>query len=219
MTVEITTRGLQELIDYFDRLPEIVAQAEVLAVNAGARFAHTAGSRGIREQVNFKSGYLGSAASGGNDRLGIARYAKKGDTEAVLVARTRPTSLATFVQGSKTVGKRTPGRAVRVKVAAGGSEVKMPGAWLMRLKAGKVLDDETSNLGLAIRLKPGQTINKRVLPAGVRVGEKGGRASSMMMLYGPSVAQVFNTVAQDIEGPVSTRVEDEFIRQYERLSR
>lgn len=216
MTVEITTRGLEEALAYFERLPSIAEEAAVLAVNAGARFGHTAGSRGIREQVALPARYLGSAAQGGNDRLRIAKFAKAGNAEAIIRGRERPTSLTRFVTGSKALGRRTKGRPVQVKVSTKGGTVAMPGAWLMRLKSGKVLDDETSNLGLALRLKPGQRINKREFPAGVS-SEKG-KASGLMMLYGPSVAQVFRDVARDIEGPVSTKVESEFVRQFERLS-
>lgn len=224
MTVEITTRGLDSLLAYFKRLPSIAAEAEVLAVNDGIRFAHTAASRGIRDQVNFPARYLGAAASGGNDRLKIVKYAKEGDAEAVLRGRERPTSLARFVVGSKATGKRTAGRAVRVKVSAKGGAVTMPGAWLMRLKAGKVLDDDTFNLGLAVRLKSAQSINKRSFVRAfgeAGFGEKPGKLQfgRMYMLYGPSVAQVFDDVAVDIEGPVSTRVEAQFVRQFERLSK
>lgn len=224
MTVEVTTRGLDSIIERLHGLPETIERAETLAVNAGVRYAHTAASRGIREQVNLPARYLGSAASGGNDRLKITKYAKPGDPEAVIRGRERPTSLARFVVGSKTLGKRTPGRPVRVKVSAKGSAKTMPGAWLMRLRAGRVLDDDTFNVGLAVRLKPGESINKREFVntfGDYEFGEnrRSPRAGRMYMLYGPSVAQVFDDVAVDIEGPVSTRVEAEFVRQFERLNK
>lgn len=212
MSVEVATRGLDSLVSFFERLPKIAEEASVLAVNAGARFAHTAGSKGIREQVAFTARYLGSATDGGNARLGIVKKARGGDVEAVVRGRERPTSLARFAVGTKTLGRRTSGRPVRVKVSARGSAKALPGAWLMRLRQGGVLDDENFNVGLAIRLKPGQTINKREFVGGTTRG-------GLTMLYGPSVAQVFRDVARDIEGPVSSKVETEFVRQFERLSK
>lgn len=224
MSIEITTRGLDQLIERFRKMPAAVEEAEVLSINRGIRFAHTASSREIRDQVNLKASYLGSASTGGNDRLRITRYAKAGSMEAVLRGRERPTSLATYTVGSRRLGKRTRGRPVRVKVSAKGGAVSMPGAWLMHLRAGKVLDDDTFNDGLAIRLKPGQTINKRQLAnsfGDFEFGEKRETPKSgrMYMLYGPSVAQVFDTVSQDVQEPVAEFVEREFIRQFERLSR
>lgn len=218
MSVEITTRGLEQLVDFFERLPEIADKASILAVNTGARFAHSAGSKGIRDQVNFSARYLGSANDGGNARLGIVKRARGGDVEAVVRGRERPTSLARFAVGTKTVGRRTPGRPVRVKVSARGGAKTLPGAWLMRLRAGNSLTDDNFNLGLAIRLKPGQKLNKREFADTFGDYSMSGK-SRMVMLYGPSVAQVFRDVARDIEAPVSDKVEAEFVRQFERLSK
>lgn len=212
MSVEIATRGLEALIAYFEKLPEAADKASVLAVNEGARYGQVQGSRGIRDQVAFSARYLGKPSDGASARLGIVKRARGGDVEAVIRGRERPTSLARFAEGSKTLGRRTAGRAVRVKVAARGGAVKMPGAWLMRLRQGTSLDDDSFNVGLAVRLKPGQTLNKREFVAGN--GRKG-----VYMLYGPSVAQVFRDVARDLQGPVSARVESEFIRQFERITK
>lgn len=219
MTVEITTRGLDALQALFEKLPEVAEQASVLAVNEGARFGHARASRIIRGQVNFKAGYLG-AANNRNGRLAIIKRAKGGDVEAVIRGRERPTSLARFVQGSRAPGRKAP----TVKVAAGGRSIKLKGAWLMKLRAGKVLDDDTFNVGLAIRIKPGMKLNKREFAntyGDYRVGERDNADSrgGVYMLYGPSVAQVFRSVARDIQEPVSARVEAEFVRQFERLAK
>lgn len=210
VSVQVETRGLEALIAYFESLPEKADEASIFAVNEGARYGQTQGSKGIRDQVAFSARYIGSANDGASARLGIIKRARSGDVEAIVRGRERPTSLARFAVGSKVVGRRTPGRPVRVKVAARGGAVTMPGAWLMRLRQGTRLDDESFNVGLAVRLKPGQTLNKREFAS-----SKG--RNGLHVLYGPSVAQVFRDVARDLQGPVSARVENEFIRQFERL--
>lgn len=80
----------------------------------------------------------------------------------------------------------------------------------MRLRKGsQAVSAENSNIGLAVRLKRGDTIrNKRqAVPVG----------GGLYLLYGPSVGQVFAAVAADIGPQVSDKLSDEFIRQFERL--
>jgi hypothetical protein len=84
----------------------------------------------------------------------------------------------------------------------------MPSAFLMRLRAGAGTADNY-NIGLAIRLAPGERIrNKRVM---TQVGH------NLYLLYGPSVDQVFRTVADDNAPEIATMVRDEFYRQFARL--
>lgn len=217
MTIEVATRGLKELLEYFERLPHIAEEASILAVNDSAAFSQRTGSKGIRSQVNLTAGYLGSPNDGAGARLGITKRAHAGDVEAVVRGRERPTSLARFAVGTKTPGRRTAGRPVRVKVAASGAARVMPGAWLVRLRSGRNMDDDNFNLGLAVRLRPGQRLNKREMSTPIGAPSKDG--SRVYLLYGPSVAQVFREVAQTLQDPVSDRVESEFIRQFERLSK
>jgi hypothetical protein len=219
MSVEVTTRGLKSLVAFFDSLPETAEAAQILAVNEGARFAQVRGSESIRDQVNFSKGYLGTPSMGAAARLGITQRARANDVEAVVRGRERPTSLARFAVGNKSFGKRSPGRPVRVQVSKRGGAKTLPGAWLMRLRSGASLSDENFNVGLAIRLAPGQSINKREFADTFGDFSMQGTKSRFMLLYGPSVAQVFRDVAGDLQGIVSSRVEDEFIRQFERLKK
>jgi hypothetical protein len=79
----------------------------------------------------------------------------------------------------------------------------------MRLRRGKSIEGDSFNIGLAIRLKPGETIrNKREMVA---------FSKGLYLLYGPSVGQVFDDVAIDMEPMLSDRMEDEFVRQFNRL--
>ena len=215
MTVYVSLNGLDQFVELVAEFPERTRKAATLAVNDAARFGQRLGSKEIRKQVGFTARYLGSATDGANARLGITKLARGEDTEAVIRGRERPTSLARFVTGSKSLGRRSAGNPVRVEVDPGKTKA-LPGAWLMKLRAGRALDDDSFNVGLAIRLKPGQKINKREF-ADVYGDYNMSRNGRVLMLYGPSVAQVFRDVAQDIEGPVADKLQDEFVRQWERL--
>lgn len=207
MTVEVTVRGLDSLKAYFEQLPEIAQEAATLAVNDTAKYARRLSSKEIRDQVNFPRNYLGGDDGG---RLAIVKRAKGNDTEAVIRGRDRPTSLTRFVSGSRTPGRR----GVTVRVGANGGSKKMKRAFILGLRAGKILDDETFNVGLAIRLRKGERVENKRLMVQFSAGDSG-----LYLLYGPSVGQVFREVAERVQPSVGDKLEDEFLRQFERLSK
>jgi hypothetical protein len=100
------------------------------------------------------------------------------------------------------VGVRKP---IRVQIKRG-SRVKLPRAFLINLRGG--------NIGLAIRLRPGETLQHTIGAKLIRTGPLAGVA----LLYGPSVEQVFRTVAEDISPELMSRLQTEFLRQFSRLS-
>lgn len=208
MSVTIDIRGLSATKKYFSRFPEIATQASRLAVNDAARFAARLGSSKIRQEVAFSRTYIG-AATNPNARLRIKRVAKGDDLVAVISARSRATSLARFARGTPSFGRqRTP---PRVRVATQGASRKLPGAFFVKLRSGPSLNEDNYNVGLAVRLKPGQRIrNKR------RMAAFGG---GVYLLYGPSVSQVFDTVREDISPDVARYAATEFLRQFGRLTR
>lgn len=201
-TVVIQTRGLQELDALFDRLPDIAEQAAVMSINTIARRARTRASREVREQVNLTASYL-------DETLNVVKFASEGDAEAVIRGRFDPTSLARFATTPVRFGHQ---RGVRVKVDPGAGAKKMDRAFYMRLRRGNTdITGESFNVGLAMRLKPGEKIeNKKRMRA---IGKSG-----LVLLYGPSVDQVFDDVADDINDDVSNELVTEFVRQFERLS-
>lgn len=206
MTVQIKLRGLPDVEKYFSQIPAIAKEAARLTVNDGAKWGARRASEAIRAQVAFSRTYIGDA-SNANARLRIKRVARGDDLEAVLAARDRPTSMARFATGTPTFGKRS--RGPRVKVKAGGSSKTISKGFFIRLRSGA--DGELGNIGLAIRLKKGERIrNKRQMVA---------FGKGLALLYGPSVAQIFNTVRDDISGDIGTHLQTEFFRQFERLSR
>jgi len=188
----IAVDGLSALRS-IDQIPAEVKRAALQAINKTADRARTSSARRIREQVNLPARYL--APSGG--RLGITSRATANNLEAVITGRRRATSLARFSSGS--VG----GKSVRVEVAPGFAKL-MKRAFLIRLRAGSADLDTRSNLGLAIRLKPGERIqNKHKI---VQMG------NGLTLLYGPAINQIFATVAEDVSPEAAEFLEAEFLR-------
>jgi hypothetical protein len=77
-------------------------------------------------------------------------------------------------------------------------------SFFVRLKSG--------NIGVGIRLngKPlTNTVGAKIITTGPLAG--------VALLYGPSVEQVFSTVAADISPKVLEDLSDEFLRQFYRL--
>jgi hypothetical protein len=87
-----------------------------------------------------------------------------------------------------------------------GRPVTLKRAFLINLKNG--------NRGLAIRLRPGEVLSNTIGAKLITSGPLAGVA----LLYGPSVEQVFRTVATDITPALESYLETEFLRQFIRLS-
>ncbi len=195
MSAEISANLFDDLVDYFTRLPDVAEKAAQLAINDTVRGdAMQLARHQMMEEVNFSSAYL-------RQRLTVEKFARPGDLEAILSGRDRPTSLARFATNAK-AGQR----GVTVQVRKGSSKV-LKKAFIINLKNG--------NLGLAIRLGPGETLSNKTFPATVFSRSLGG---SVVLLYGPSVDQVFQSVAGDIQPAVADAAAAQFFRQFARLS-
>lgn len=205
MTIDVQLKGFAEARKGIARIPEVCDDAAVFAVNDAAEYGQAESSRRIREQVAFSARYIGSAQDP-NARLRVARRARRGDLEAAIAGRMRPTSLAQF-----SVGAFTRGKPVRVRVAPGRTS-KIPNAFPIKLRRGTgVYDPENANAGLALRLKQGETVrNKREM---IQI------SGNLYLLYGPSVDQVFRDVRFEVQAPIGDYLEASFLRNYERLSR
>lgn len=191
----IVVNGLEEVKQYLALMPERATKAASLAINQTAdRSGLTAIRRAMREEAAFPAGYLEKPK-----RLGVTKRAKQTDLEAVITGRSRPTSLARFVSG-KTV-RVNPGRSRQLSQA-----------FLVKLKAGQgPVSEDSFNLGLAIRLRKGEVIaNKR---------EMAPFAAGLYLLYGPSVDQVFRTVAASEAPEIADLLIAEFKRQFARLGK
>lgn len=186
--------SLREIRDLGPRIKTAAAQA----INKVARDQRAEAARRITDQVNLPKSYVSPAGG----RLVVSQQAQKESLEARITARGRPTSLARFSRG-------TPGKAgVTVEVKPGQTSF-MRRAFLIRLPQGSTSTDSRFNLGLAIRLRPGERLQNKVRQVKLDKG--------LYLLYGPSVQQVFldnegKGVAADLADPTADYLEAEFTR-------
>lgn len=204
MPFDTDIAALVGLEEYLEAAPDVANQAMSMALNdvvGGRGLAQY--RRALKKEINFPAGYVENS-----DRFGLDKRARPNDLTASIVARQRPTSLARFVT-SGAVGIRG-GVSVRVSNKGGSSQFKR--GFLVRLKSGTSMDG-SSNLGLAVRLNPGEVLNKRDMSNMVHL------EANVVLLYGPSIDQVLNTSVADAETPeVADSIVEEFYRQYARLS-
>lgn len=204
MTVRTEIVALDQALDYFRRVPDISARSARLAINSVAnRGAIKLARERIYEEAAFPKGYLNG------DRLQVTKLAKESDLEAIITGRKRATSLARFASGQAIGSQSRSG--VRVTVRRG-SSVHLRKGWLVRLKRGTSLTEDNYNVGLAIRIRPGERV----------VGKHSAHRSwlvqdSVALLYGPSVDQIFRNVAPEIADEIGGMVAAEFFRQFDRL--
>ena len=191
----LSLEGLKALED-IQNLPREIQEAASRALNATLRKTKINAGKAIARQVNFSERYLNSG-----DRLGVRKFSTPNKLEGVVGGRDRATSLARFANSS-TVNKK--GVSVEVKP---GSAKFMRRAFLIRLRQGSALTETKFNLGLAVRLKAGETLNNKKQFIKLQ--------SNLYLLYGPSVGQVFNEVRSDVAPASLDFFEDEFIRLME----
>lgn len=192
----VAVDGLESLATDFAEITDKIAARASMAINATARRYRTEASRLIRDEVAFPARYLDSRTDG---RLRVRQTATAARLEAAIEGRFEPTSLTRFVRGAVTHGRKAP--KLRVNP---GRTTQIPNSFIMNLRNG--------NKGLAIRLKPGETIqNKRRMVSFSR------KDANLYLLYGPSVDQVFRSVASDVAPDAASFLEQEFIRLTENL--
>lgn len=206
MTVFLETSGIKEYVRYLEQFPNIVPRAAKLALN---QTAERKGLKLAREQmirqVAFPSGYLYPP------RFEVSQKATEGSLLATITGQFTPTPLGRFSpsQRSRFLTARKHNRKVsrpkiRVEVKPG-HIVELPRAFLLTLRNG--------NVGLGIRLRPGETLQHTI---GAKVITKG-PLRGVALLYGPSVDQVFRSVAADISPDLVLELDSEFLRQFLRL--
>lgn len=175
--------------------------AAVRAINKIARDARAQAAKMIRNEVNLPARYV----SPSEGRLAVTKQANGSNLEARITARGRATSLAQFVTGSD----KPNVQGVHIEVAPGKARF-LRRAFLIRLPQGNSpVTDTKFNLGLAVRLKPGDTLRNKITARRV---EKG-----LYVLYGPSVSQVFRAndgdgIANEMTPGLEAKLRDEFLR-------
>lgn len=206
MPLDTELIGLDDAEDYFRSVPGVSRKAARLAINqtmkrGGMDIIKTE----MLEQAAFPAGYLG------DERLGVTKYATEGDLSGTITGRMRPTSLARFAAPGTPIGSFNGG-GVKVTVKKGQTRF-LRNAWLVKLNRGEKKSPDSFNLGLAVRVNPGESIggkyskHKSWLVPG-----------SIALLYGPSVDQIFRDVRESSGPAILDLVGTEFLRQFERLS-
>jgi hypothetical protein len=205
MSFTVDMGGIKDLQRYMTSAPDATRQAMSDAINGAIKFAYAESSREIRKDVNFSQDYIGSVANG--NRLKVSLYATKDAPIAKIRAEPRAVSLARFAANRGVFGKA--GVSIMVKP---GREEFLKESFLMRLSVGSAaVTTDNFNIGLAVRLKPGQVLRNRH-----KAVKFSTRDPNLYLLYGPSVDQVFNHVRDRIEPAVSKFLTSEFYRNFAR---
>ena len=200
----IVAENLQALED-FNKFGTGLQKNIARALNTAARDYRTEAARRIRSKINLPAG----AVSPRSGNLSVSRRASVNNLESRIRARGRPRGLASYSNGGK-VGRA--GVAVSVTPA---TTKYLPKAFLIRLRG---LDGSTApdkaNIGLAVRLGPGQRITNKLY--NIKVG------TGLYLLYGPSLRQVFlansgEGVAKEISPAIIKDIEAEIIRLAEEI--
>ncbi|ARB05714.1 hypothetical protein [Synechococcus virus S-ESS1] len=198
----VAVEGLTEL-DFTKGAEEDIKKAASQAINTTLRNKRARAAKLIRDQVNLPARYVSPSGKG----LYVAKQASPGKLEGIIRARGRATSLAQFVQGSPRVGKA----GVVVEVHPGKAKF-LKRVFPIKLPQGSADVATKYNLGLAIRLRPGEKLDRKVTARSVSKG--------LYVLYGPSVDQVFRSldgsgVANDLVSEIERDLSEEFLRLLE----
>lgn len=207
MTTEVDVFGLKGFDDLVKRLSQSVDPAARVAINDGARFAVREGAKDISSELNLSQRYI---MGGPAPRLLVRRFASDSDLEAVVTGRDRPTSLSRFSRSAVRFGHQRLSPTVKVSAQGGGQRIR--GSFFVRLRRGINLDGENFNVGLAVRLKPGQRI------PGKNTMAKPGR-NGFYLLYGPSVGQAYRTASVRTVPAVEKRISNTLARELSRRTK
>lgn len=200
--MRLEANAIKSLDQFLEACEEKARPAAAMAMNdiTGGKGLVTY-RKAMRREVAFPAGYLEDV-----DRFGQTEFATPARLITAISGRQRPTSLARFVT-SGVVGR--PGVTIKVNPSGG---VRRDKAWLTRLNSGSGISDGSFNLGLAVRVRPGEMIRGKKFP-----GKTPRLAPNVFLLYGPSVDQVFRTVAVTETPKVLDMMGLEFLRQFARL--
>lgn len=206
MSVITEFDALTDLDQYLDAFPKNTRTAARIALNGVAEGEGLAVYRkGINEQIDYPDGYLNT------DRLGVTTKAQDDKLAVTISGRQRATSLARFARGQTVQSTRRKGVDVRVK--RGGAAQHIDRAWLVKLNRGSSSSRDNFNVGLAIRLEPGERLRNKREVRSVQLDQ------NVYLLYGPSVDQVFRDVMVTETAPVLEKIGKEFFRQFFRLNK
>mgnify|MGYP001143878705 CR=1 FL=1 len=198
----VFVEGLTDL-DFTQGSSAKIKKAASQAINTLTRNKRARAAKLIRDQVNLPARYVSPSGKA----LFVSQKASPSSLEGRITARGRPTSLAQFLTSSPRVGKA----GVTVEVQPGKARF-MKRVFPLKLPQGNTLTATKYNLGLAIRLRPGERLANKTTARRVSNG--------LYLLYGPSVDQVFRSldgtgVANDLVPEIEQELSEEFLRLLE----
>lgn len=199
----IDSSGIEDYERFLELFPQTAQKALSMSINDTMRdVVLPEGRRMMEEQVNYPAGYLD------DNRFAVKQFATPTQLVGQVAGRGRATSLARFA----TAGQGVPGRkwtpVDTVEVRPGNPR---PGnrMYLIPLRAGTTMG---GNIGLAIRLRKGEKLQN------IREFQPIEIYPDTYILYGPSVDQIFQSIAMDLEPKIVAALKDEFYRQFYRLN-
>ena len=193
--IVVSSTGIRGLEDAIRRQPEIARKAAQFAVNDTIEWSRVRIKAGILQQVAVPADSITPA------RFGITRRAKPNALEAALSASNQGLGLIRFVTSPRVARAKSP----TVRIKPGGAAVKMERAFLIPTPGAK-----TASFALAVRA-PGGLAKSR---AARRIP-----GSDVYILSGPSPNQLLANIAPTLLPTIQTRLQQEYARQFERLSR
>ncbi len=200
----VVTSALPDLERYLTAFPGKAHEAARIAINYAADGPALKLLRaGIQAQIAFPTGYLNDPS-----KIRVSSHATNANLVASVSTRQRATSLARFAAAAYPQPKGTP---LAVTVRPGHTET-LKGAFLVRLRRGASVSEDNFNVGLAVRLKPGDSLRN------VKSGRTVQLDKNLFLLYGPSIDQVFDEVAEEQSDAIGSEVASEFTRQLARLT-
>ena len=206
MSLRVDINFDKKMLDQLERFPREASKAAVVAINDTLSKGRTMSKREIMNQVNLPASYLDGKSKEGR-RLDTRKVVKLGqEMSGSIIGRRRPTSLYRFdaqqlYAPAKNGGRKRTGVSVKVDRTT----KRIPKAFIMNLKGG--------NHGVAIRLPKGETPRRRWNGRPLYKNN----TQNVYLLYGPSVNQVFDDVAEEIRSELSTILGREFQRQLARF--
>lgn len=218
LAISVNISGNKDLIRRLEEYPKVATKAARLAINDTVRKGNTWVKREVQKRANLPPSYVNARIE--ND------FARGDDLRGRIVGRYRATSLSRFeamqLRGPKKTGPGKKNTGVSVKVR--NVRKRIPRAFLMKLKGAQ----DKSNVGLAIRLNPGESVKRRFigkpLYAPGSQSASAARSSDVYLLYGPSVHQIMTSnvkgksVIEQLQPDLNEYLNAQFERQFGRLS-
>jgi hypothetical protein len=193
--IVVSSTGIRGLEEAIRRFPEDAKQAAKFAVNDTIEWAKVHIKAGILAQIAVPDDSITPA------RFGISRRASISSLEARLSASNQGLGLIRFVTSPRFANAKSP--TVRVKPR--GREEELKRAFLIKTPGAK-----TASFALDVRA-PGGLAKSR---AARRIP-----GSDVYILSGPSPNQLLANIAPKLLPEIELRLNTQWARQYERLSR